>query len=211
MARLRKRSRYFQEIARAFFDLRGAPFVLSSKDQMTIATWEEEGVPLTIVLEGLRRAFDGYRKQNPEGKMPALSFCHHEVMKAFEEYRERRVGRARKVVSREEKRKRVWAEVERFRRELPSRWNHLQPILDEALRLLSGPAVVEEELERLEEKLEAVLLEQAPEEEKVEVRRWVLAELSGRRQAGFEQAYSIRLVKSLRQKLKIPHFPLYYY
>jgi hypothetical protein len=47
-----QRSRYFQEIARAFFDRRGAPFVLSSRDLVTIAAWEEQGIPLH---SGLRK------------------------------------------------------------------------------------------------------------------------------------------------------------
>ncbi len=211
MSRETKRSQYFQAIARLFFDLRGAPFVLSSRDQVTIATWEEARIPLAVALEGIQRAVEKYRERNPGRKMPALSFCHREVMKAFGEHRERKVGRAGKVVSREEKRKRARAEVEAFCRRLPPEWTSLQPVLDEALRLLSRRSVGEEELERLEEELEAILLAHAPEKERAEAKQWVGAKFSSRPGPALEEAVSRRLIKSLRQKIRIPHFPLYYY
>ncbi len=211
MGRQSQRSRYFQEIARTFFQLRGAPFVLSSKDQVTIAGWEERRIPLTVVLEGIRRAVDLYRRKHLDRKMPALSFCHGEVMKAFEAYRERRVGRARMSVSRRVKKERVRCAVERCCRSLPSEWSFISPILEEALCLLSKPAVSEEKLERLEERLDAILLQKAPEEEKEKARRRFSAQLSGQPPAVLEEAVARWLIQSLRQKLKIPHLPLYYH
>ncbi len=206
-----KKNQYFQTIARAFFDLRGAPLVLSSKDKVAIAAWEKARIPLTVVLDGIQRGFEKYRKRNPGRKMPALSFCHAEVMKAFAEHRERKVGRASKAVSREEKRRRAKAEVEAFRRQIPLEWSLLQPLVDEAARLLSRRTVLEEDLERLEEELEAFLFAHAPEKEANEAREWVLTRFSNRPGVDFEEAVRRRLVKSLRQKLRIPHFPLYYY
>lgn len=211
MGRQEERSHYFQAIARAFLDLRGEPFVLSSRDQLTIAAWEEERIPLSVVLEGMKRAGEKFRLRNPGQKMPALSFCQGEVKKAFETYQERRVGKATRVISRAEKRKRARAEVDRFRRSLPREWAHLRPILDQAVRLLSRSIVAEEDLERLEEKLDALLLEKVSEKEKAEVEKRLRAELPGQRRAVDAAAAAAWLVKSLRQKLKIPHFPLYYY
>jgi len=211
MRRQQERSRYFQEIARFFFNLRGAPFVLSSSDQMTIASWEQRRIPFTVVAEGITRAAERYRKRHPGRKMRALSLCDREVMRAFQDYRERKVGRTGKAVSRDEKRKSARAEVERFCRGLPPEWDRIKPIVDQALRLLSRKAVAEEELESLEEKLDEILLREAPESDRVEAKRSVPAEFSALPKAEFERICAIRVVKALRQKLKIPHFPLYYY
>lgn len=211
MGRESRRSQYFQEIARTFLSLRGAPFVLSSKDQVTIAGWEARRIPLTVVLEGIRRAIDLYRQRNPHRKMPALSFCHREVLKAFEAYQERRVGRARIRISPEEKRKRARRAVERCLRSLPLEWSSLSPLLDEALRLLSKPVVSGEDLESLEERLDSLLLQKTTEEERERARRHFSAALSGQPPAVLEEAAARWLIQSLRQKLKIPHLPLYYY
>jgi len=211
MGRQEARSRYFQEIARVFFGLRGAPFVLSSRDQVMIAAWEKDRVPLAAVLEGITRAVESYRKRNPGRKMPSLSLCHREVMKAFQDHRERKVGRTGRVVSRDEKRKRARAAVERFRRCLPPEWRSLKPVVDQALQLLSRKAAAEEDLESLEEKLDEILLRAAPENERAEAKRRVLAGFAGLAKPELERLCAIWLVKALRQKLKIPHFPLYYY
>jgi hypothetical protein len=108
MPRSKEKSFYFQEIARTFFGLRGAPFVLSSRDMVAISSWEEEGIPLRIVLEGIERAFENYRKRAFRGrKIPSLSFCQPEILRTYAEFKDREVGRADKAEPREEKRKRI--------------------------------------------------------------------------------------------------------
>lgn len=211
MGRQEAKSRYFQEIARFFFSLRGAPFVLSSRDQVILSSWEKLRIPLPVVVEGITRAFEGYRRQGRARKMPALSFCDREVMRAFEEYRERKVGRRRRVVTRDEKRKKARAEVERFLRALPPEVSSLKAICGEALRLLSKKAVVEETLERLEEKLEELLFQAVPEKDKAEIKKLVQAEFKGRAREELEEISRLRLVKAWREKHKIPHLGLFYY
>ncbi|MDH7513109.1 MAG: hypothetical protein QHH14_09200 [Clostridiales bacterium] len=211
MGRQEAKSRYFQEIARFFFSLRGAPFVLSSRDQMTLSSWERQRVPLGIVFEGINRAFERYRKQGRSRKMPALSFCDSEVRRAFGEYRERRVGRLGKVVTRDEKRKRARAEVERFLRFLPPELSSVKDICNRALGLLSGKAVAEEALEKLEEKLEDLLFQAVPERDRAAVQKLVQAEFKGRPREELEEILRLRLVKMWRGKHKIPHLSLFYY
>lgn len=205
------KSRYFQEIARVFFSLRGAPFVLSSRDQVALSSWEKLRIPLPVVVEGINRAFEVYRRQGRARKMPALFFCDREVRRAFEEYQERKVGRRRRVVTRDEKRKKARAEVERFLRALPPEVSSLKAVYGEALRLLSKRAVAEEELERLEEKLEELLFQAVPEKDKAEIRKLVQAEFGGRPGKELEEILRLRLVKSWREKHKIPHLSLFYY
>lgn len=56
-------SKYFQSIALHFFKHRGAPFFLSSKELDYIAGWEKMGIPLHVVLEGIERSFESYRRK----------------------------------------------------------------------------------------------------------------------------------------------------
>jgi hypothetical protein len=211
MRRQEDRGRYFQEIARFFFSLRGAPFVLSSRDQVTLSSWEKLRIPLPVVVEGITRAFEGYRKQGRARKMPALSFCDREVIRAFEEYRERKVGRRRRVVTRDEKRKRARAEVERFLRVIAPEVSSLKAVCSEALRLLSKRTVAEDTLERLDEKLEELLFEAVPEKDKAEIKKLVQVEFKGRPREELEEISRLRLLKSWREKYKIPHLSLFYY
>jgi len=178
---------------------------------VTLSSWEKLRIPLPIVVEGINRAFEHYRRQGRARKMPALSFCDREVKRAFEEYRERQVGRRRKVVSRDEKRKRARAEVERFLRDLPAEVSSLKVVCGEALRLLAKRAVAEEALERLEEKLEELLFQAVPEKDKAEIKKFIQIEFKSRPREELEEISRLRLVKSWREKYKIPHLSLFYY
>ncbi len=205
------KSQYFREIARFFFSLRGAPFVLSSRDQMTLASWERLRIPLSVVVEGIDQAFDRRKKQGRTRKMPALSFCDREVRKAFEAHRERKVGRGKKIITRDEKRRRARVEVERFLRVLPPEMRVLKTIFREALRLLSKRAVAEEELEKLDEKLDELLFQVIPEDDRANVEKEVQAEFRGRPGEELEKISNLRLVRSWREKHRIPRFSLFYY
>lgn len=212
MERQSQRSRYFQEIAQAFFDLRGAPFVLSSKDIVTISTWEEMGIPLRVVLEGIQRAFEHYKKrQAGSRKISSLSYCNAEVLRAFAQFRERSVGRRSKEVFREEKKKRVRLEVQRFLQFLSPEVSYLKDIYREAFNILSRRTAKEEELERMEDKVEELILRHAQEMEKAEVERRIMANFKGRRDSGAQEIYKIQLVKFMREKYRIPHLSFFYY
>lgn len=212
MKRQAQSSRYFQEIAQAFFDLRGAPFVLSSKDMVTISGWEEMGIPLRVVLEGIQRAFENYRKRRAGGrKMASLSYCSADVLRAFAESRDRGIGRRSKEVCREEKKKRVRLEVERFLRSLSPEVRFLKDIYGEAFKILSRGSVKEEDLERLEEKAEELILLQAQGMEKAEVEGRVKPDFKGRPDSEARDMYKIQLVKFMREKYRIPHLSFFYY
>lgn len=211
MGREDQRSRYFQEIAQAFFALRGAPYVLSSKDQVTVAAWEETGIPLRVVLEGIRRAFENYRRRAKNRKLPSLSFCQPEVLRAFGEFRDRSVGRRKRQVSREDKKKKARLEVRRFLRALPAEAGFLQDVYSEALGILSREEVEEGELGRLEEKTRELILRSASAQDRAEAEMHVRAEHKGRSAAERENILAASLVKSLREKYKIPHLDLFYY
>ena len=207
-----RRGRYFQEISQSFLDLRGAPFVLSSRDIMTISTWEETGIPLRIVQEGIRRAFEKYRQRHAGSrKIFSLSFCQAEVERAFAEFRDRGVGRERPRVSRTQKAAKARAEVHRFLGTVPPGAGYLKDVFGQALAALSRRSPREEELEKLEENVDDLILQQASAEDRDAARRQVEAEFAGRSKQEQERILGLQLVKRVREKNRIPHLCLFYY
>lgn len=212
MPRTEKKSFYFQEIARAFFGHRGAPFVLSSRDMVTISSWEERGIPLRIVLEGMERAFEKYRKRAVGGRrMPSLSFCETEVVKSHGEHRDRGVGRAEKGESREDKRKRIRAEVERFLKSMPRETDFLGEVYRDALVVLGRKEASEEALERLDARAEELIGRLADTSVRAEVERRVGADFPGRSAEEIRRISLLELVKRWRERHRVPYFSYFYY
>jgi hypothetical protein len=212
MSRRENKSFYFQEIARTFFGLRGAPFVLSSTDMVTISSWEEKGIPLRIVLEGMERAFESYRKRALRGrKMSSLSFCQAEILRAFAEFRDRGVGRAEKGESREDKRKKIKVEVERFLKTLPPEAAFLGEVYREALAVLKRKEASEETLERLDSRAEGLIARQGDALDRAEVERRVRSDFPGCSAEELQGICLIELVKRWRKRYRIPYLSFYYY
>ncbi|MGB8951855.1 MAG: hypothetical protein WCC06_04225 [Candidatus Aminicenantales bacterium] len=208
----KERSRYFQAIARAFFAWRGAPFFLSAKDLDLISTWEDMGIPLSVVLEGVEKAFSDWKKRiSGKSKVRSLSLCQTQVLRAFEQYRERRVGGKKRVTSREDKRKKVLAEVRRFLEQIPPDIHFIKGIYLEAKKKASCSPADEEGLEQMDEKIEELLFSHCPEDLRAGVRTEMMAENRGLEKEGQEKVLKIKLVRRLRKKFNIPYLSFYYY
>jgi septal ring factor EnvC (AmiA/AmiB activator) len=185
---------------------------LSSKDLLLIATWEEMGIPLSAVLEGLERAFAGQRRQRlARSKVQALSFCDTQVLKAFQEYKARKVGREKKMESREEKKNRVQAEVRKFLAKLPSEIAYLRKHFDEVAEMLSRSELNENALEKKEKEIEAALLENCPFEERKRLTEEIQARYKPADSAELSRILEIKLLKAIRDKHRIPYLSFYYY
>lgn len=208
----KRRSQYFQIIARHFFSWRGAPFFLSSKELGLIAQWEQAAIPLRVVLEGMRRAYEKVRLRKGKGsKILSLSYCDFQVIKAFEQYKERRVGGRRIVTERKEKRNMAKAEVNKFIKTIPPPIYFLKDIYLLAQRVLSKADFKEEELERIEEEIEVLLFKNSSSEEKEKMRKEVIIKYNFRDEQELSSIWRIKLVKHLRDKYKIPYISLFYY
>jgi len=208
----RKRNKYFQEIAYFFLQERGAPFFLSSKDLDLIATWEKMGIPLKVVLEGFERTFENRRtKPGLRGKIHSLAFCKLQVIKAFEQYKERKIGTDRRGYERDEKRRKIKDEVQKFLRDVPSTLSYLEDIYAQALRILSRKNVKEEELEQIEAEVEELLFKHSPEKEKELAKKEILEKYSHKEGEEFQSIFKLKLVKFLREKHKIPYISFFYY
>ena len=207
-----RRSRYFQDIAAFFFRLRGAPFVLSSGDLVTIAAWEQAGIPLDVVLEGVRRAHENSRTARPaRGRWSSLSYCDREVRRAFQEHRDRRVGGTRAPVARSAKAGRAREAVGKFLEAGAAETGYLREVYERALKLLSRKAIREADLETLEAEAERLILEQAGGAERAEAEKQARADFAGRSAAQYDEILAVGLVRRAREKYGIPHLSLFYY
>jgi len=206
------RERYFQTIARHLFSLRGAPFVLSTREMEAAEAWESDGIPLDTVLEGMNRGYEEIRsRRGLKGRKLTLSFCHPFVLRAFALLRDREVGREIRVVSRKDKCGEIRKAVEAFLENIPPPVSDLRPtyvaILEELVRgawdsdrLEFQDAEIEDRLFRLASRRDrALLAEEIAQEHGVENRE----ELS--------RLVRIKWVKSMRDRHKIPHVSPFYY
>lgn len=207
-----QRSEYYQSIARYFFKLRGAPFFLSSAELNLVEKWEKMEIPLFVVLEGIKRAFDNYmRKPGRKTKIQTLAYCENQILNAFDQYRDRRVGGERKIRGRTEKKNQAKDEIKKFLGTLPGQIEYLKGAYSRAQRLLSHSHVDEEELERIEGEVEGLIWEHSSEEERERVKTDVRSEYKIKEGEESLRILRIKLVKTLRDRYKIPHISLFYY
>ena len=202
-------SQYFQAIAHHFFRHRGSPFFLSSKDLDLITCWEKIGIPLQVAMEGITRAFENLgSKQRKQNKILSLSYCHPQVVKAFQQFKERRVGGKGSGSDRKDKKEKAMAEIKTFIKILPIEVSFLKDVYSQAYELLFQNKA-EEELEPLDQEVERLLVEkflqEKPEGREKDVRN------DGRRNENQLEIRKIKWVKQMRERHRIPYISLYYY
>jgi hypothetical protein len=218
---------YFTEIETRFQKRRGSLLMLSTLDWALIETWREAGLPLEVVLRGIDDAFDKHdaqklRAKGRTRKINGLAWAAQSVMQAAEAAAEAATG-TRPPIDKEERESGF--EADRIRAYLEQNAAAIEATgLDAAtaarLRELAASAAELnlEELDRtltvLEEKMFALLLAHAAEEEltalKVQADR-ELAPYRGRMQAvQIKQIQQQFLQKRLLEARKLPRLSLFY-
>jgi hypothetical protein len=87
---------YFERIEEYFGRLRGTSRLLSPREWMLVKEWWEMGIPLELVLRGIKRAFDKFEEKKISGEIVSLAYCKHEVLATFRDYRGALIGKKRK-------------------------------------------------------------------------------------------------------------------
>jgi hypothetical protein len=209
---MNKSGQYYQIITRFFLEQRGAPFFLSSTEIDVLAGWEKAGVPVRVVLEGLRLCFERYRKKpGGRGKVFSLVFCRPFVDQAFEAFQERRVGGERRPIRDKQKRLKLAGEVERFLADCPDELSDIKLIYSRAQRMISRGEAEEERLEGLEQRVEALLCQKVSAAERKKIQEKIRFEYRGQTSEELKRIVELKLVKHSREKYRIPHLSLYYY
>jgi hypothetical protein len=83
-------SDYFLEIESHFTQKRGTPFVVNAKDWVLMKKWQEEGVPLPVVIEAIDSVFE--KAEERKKVVNSLSYCKHAVKELWAERRALHVG-----------------------------------------------------------------------------------------------------------------------
>lgn len=79
---------YYQTVEEVFVSLRGDPLFLSNPDWLLVREWRVEGIPLRIVLRGIRDALDSHAHSwGRQRKVKSLAYCAAEVEAAHERWR----------------------------------------------------------------------------------------------------------------------------
>ena len=210
MSKQKEQNKYFQTIARRYYQLRGAPFFLSPKELILVESWNEYNIPLPVVLEGMKMAYESYRSvPYKKWKTFSLAFCHNHVVRAYSQYKERKVGKRGKIPDQPDKKEKVRIECEKFLQEIPAEAGYLKKIFMRILDEFSGDRIDETRLEQYEEEIEALILEYAETEEKEEVRSEIRGEWSGHQE--WDRIYRLSLIKRVRDKNKVPYVSPFYY
>lgn len=169
-------------------------------------------IPLGVVLEGIDQAFESRRRgQGIRRKSFSLVLCHSSVLRKFELYRERRVGRKASRHEGAKKEDRILLEVQEFLERIPGNLSFLKELFLEVEELLVRGSGMEEDLERSDERIDKLLLLNAAPEDWKRARKEVLSGFSISDEEELKRVTEVKLVKSLRLKHKIPHVSLYYY
>lgn len=209
-----RQSFYFQTIARKFIELRGAPLFLSANELSLIEKWEAMGIPLRIVLEGIKSSFSQHRQKHlgtgSRRRIRSLSFCDRDVKDAFTLYKERTVGQQHPSSAKTDKIKDISAAVVQFLDHVPPQVVWLEAPFKHVKEILSG--CPEEDLETAEDSIEKLLVSHASLEDQKEAKKDAEAafpDLVGKED--FERIFNITLIKRMRGKYKIPHVAPFMY
>ncbi len=78
---------YFQRVEEHFGRRRGGPLVLSPNDWRLLEGWQQQGIPLRVVLRGINQAFDRFEASEPRpDRLNSLPYCEQEVQAAWEDH-----------------------------------------------------------------------------------------------------------------------------
>jgi hypothetical protein len=83
---------YFTEIEDAFVRRRGKHLFLSPMDWALMETWNQQGIPLHVVLRGVEKSFDSFEARPRKRTVKSLLYCQEEVEAQYAEWIESRVG-----------------------------------------------------------------------------------------------------------------------
>ncbi len=206
-------SGYYQEIARSFLERRGGALVLSPKDQSAIAVWEEKRIPLSVVLEGIGRTFEGLKSRGRATRAISLAFCDREVEAAFAQHRARLAGRrtAAEAAPGSDKKDKARREIAKAAEALSAADPEMTRLLRAALEALAAARPDAAALERIETEIEQALWTGATAAEKAAAGAETAKMAGGQKSAGLEDEVRRRVVMTARLRRRVPHVSLHYY
>jgi len=80
---------YFGDVEAHFIERRGSPLFITPAEWFLVSKWEEQGIPLDVVKQGIDRVFE---RPQAMAKPRKLGYCRQTVEAAFRRYREATLG-----------------------------------------------------------------------------------------------------------------------
>lgn len=84
---------YFTEIEETFIRRRAKNLFLSPLDWAMMETWQEQGVPLHVVIRAVEQVFDNFDKNPGPRTIKGLMFCREEIEAQYEEWLKAQAGK----------------------------------------------------------------------------------------------------------------------
>ena len=85
---------YFTEIEETFIRRRAKNLFLSPLDWALMETWQEQGIPLHVVIRAVEQVFDNFDKNPGPRTIKGLMFCREEVEAQYEEWLKAQAGKS---------------------------------------------------------------------------------------------------------------------
>lgn len=211
---LKAREQYYRAISQYVFEQRGAPFFLSSQELNLIADWEKMQIPLRVVLDGLKQAFELRRQRaGRQAKFFSLNQCHRFVLEAHKQHRDRRIGGERGVLHKElsVKKDKILSEINRFLIHSPDHLDELNKIFTQLRNALSQGNWDEDYIEKTEAQIEEILVNNATSKERKSASDAAVSEYGVMGSEEFDRIVRLRLIKELREKYRIPYVSPFYF
>jgi len=84
---------YFTEVEDEFVRRRGKHLLVSPMDWALVESWKDAGIPLTVVIRGISRAFDAFEARPATSrKINSILYCEQAVEETYAEYQLAMVG-----------------------------------------------------------------------------------------------------------------------
>ena len=209
---------YFLEIESHFAELRGTPFVLSSRDWALMKGWKDEGIPLSIVVEAMDECFEKRSNTPRKRVISSLSYCRHAVAEMWDDRKSLHVGDGDSIPETDAAARLAdLAETLRLAAEGLGSTMTREHVLRAAEELRSirpdeSARRIEEKLIKIEEKLIALIERAFPAAELLEIQNELdreLADFQFPDDATRERTRKANLRRRLRGELSIPRLSLF--
>jgi sugar-specific transcriptional regulator TrmB len=118
---------YWEEIERYFAKKRGNALILSPKDWPLVTAWEERGIPLEVIYQGIDKAFERSeekQKTSQRQTIRTLAYCQYDVEELWSERKE--AIQAKSQNSKEDLHQTISAECRRVSTKIRSVSEHLR-------------------------------------------------------------------------------------
>lgn len=211
---------YYADVESYFVGRRGSPLFITPSEWDLVWRWEQLGIPLAVVREGIDRVFERPRTLSRPRR---LGYCRQTVEAAFRRHREASLGgRAGGEIEEGAGARSHLAAISARLRDLAAEWSEkgreYARFLEqaaEAVRSLEGEGEgeVERELSTLDKALFAESESVATDRDREEMRREAELSLESYRERMPEKVYRAALEsgyrRRLRRKLGLPTLSLY--